>query len=124
MCQQLEHLPLDDFVDDLLDDERRSAIADHLRECPTCAAHVEALRETRSLLQQAKQVTVSPRFDQQLDTQVRRDDLKREGIKLLALGLAAIAALLRPFLARPGSRENSATFTPPDKKGRQTNLGR
>ena len=99
MCQQLEHLPLDDFVDDLLDDERRAAIANHLRECSTCATHVEALRETRSLLQQAKQIIVSPRFDQQLDTRVRRDDLKREGIKLLALGLAAMAALLRPLLA-------------------------
>ena len=122
MCQQLVHLPLDDFVDDLLDDERRAAIADHLRECPTCAARVKALRETRSLLQRAEPITASPQFERRLDTRVQHEGLKREGIKLLAFGLATVAALLRLLLARPGSRGISAPFTPSDKEGRQTNL--
>ena len=122
MCQQLVHLPLDDFVDDLLDDEGRAVIAGHLRECPTCAARVEALRETRSLLQQTEPITVSPQFEGRLDTRIRHEDLKREGIKLLAFGLATVAALLRLLLARPGSRRISAAFTPSDKEGRQTNL--
>ena len=120
---QLVHLPLNDFVDDLLDDEGRAVIAGHLRECPTCAARVEALRETRSLLQQTEPITVSPQFEGRLDTQVRHEDLKREGTKLLALGLAAMAALLRLFLARPGSGGASGASAPSvNKEGRQTNL--
>ncbi|MBU0702876.1 MAG: zf-HC2 domain-containing protein [Chloroflexi bacterium] len=122
MCQQLVHLPLDDFVDDLLDDERRAVVADHLRECPTCAARVESLREARRVLQQARPIAASQQFEQRLDTRVRHEDLKREGIKLLAFGLATVAALLRLLLARPGSRGISAPFTPSDKEGRQTNL--
>lgn len=124
MCQQLVHLPLDDFIDDLLDDESRAAVAAHLQECPACAARVKALRETRGLLQQTEPITVSPQFEGRLDARVRQEDLKREGVKLLALGLAAVAALLRLLLARPGSRGISAAFTPSDKEGRQTNLRR
>ena len=104
------------------DSATRAVIAGHLRECPTCAARVEALRETRSLLQQTEPITVSPQFEGRLDTRIRHEDLKREGIKLLAFGLATVAALLRLLLARPGSRRISAAFTPSDKEGRQTNL--
>ncbi len=91
-CQELR---LVDFVDGLLDAESHAAVAVHLRECPTCAARVEALSETRGLLQQAEPITASPQFERRLETRLRRDDLKREGLKLLALGLAAVAALLR-----------------------------
>ncbi len=113
MCQEL---PLVDFVDGLLDAESRATVATHLRECRKCAALAKTLRETRELLQQAEPVEVSQQFEQQLETRLRRDDLKREGLKLLALGLAAVAALLRLFLARLGSGRTSAASAPSDKK--------
>ena len=55
-----------------------------------------------------------------LDTRLRRDDLKREGLKLLALGLAVVVALLRLLLVRPGSGGTSAASAPSDT-GEQTN---
>jgi hypothetical protein len=60
-----------------------------------------------------------------LDTRIGRDDLKREGLKLLALGLAAAVALLRLLLVRPGSGRTSAASASSDTGG-QTNapLGR
>ena len=122
MCQQLAQLPLDDFVDGLLDDASRVAVAAHLRECSTCAARVEALRETRGLLQQAEPIAASPQFERRLNTRLRQDDLKREGLKLLALGLAAVAALLRLLLVRFGNKGTSAASTLFDKEDRQANF--
>jgi anti-sigma factor RsiW len=119
-CQELLRLPLDDFVDGLLDDEGRAVVATHLKECPACAAYVETLSETRDLLQQTEPILASQQFEQRLDTRLRWEDLRREGVKLLALGLAAVAALLRLLLARPGSGETSAAFAPSEKRG-QTN---
>ena len=123
MCQELE-LPLDDFVDGLLDDESRAAVAAHLQECPACAARVKALRETQGLLQQTEPIAASQQFEQRLNARVRREDLKRGGIKLLALGLAAVAALLRLLLARPGSGGTSVASAPSAniKEGRPINL--
>jgi anti-sigma factor RsiW len=115
-CQELS---LVDFVDGLLDAENQAAVAAHLTECPTCAARVAALSETRILMQQAEPVAASQQFERGLYTRLRREDLKREGMKLLALGLAAVAALLRLLLARPGSGGTSAAPAPL-KKG-QTN---
>ena len=106
-CQEF---PLDDFVDGLLDAESRVAVAAHLRECPACAVRVETLSETRGLLQQAKPIAASPQFEQRLDTRFRREDLKRDGWKLLSLGMAAVAALLRLLLARP---RNGRMFAAP-----------
>jgi len=119
MCQEL---PLVDFVDGLLDDESQAAVAAHLGECPTCAAHVEALREARSLLQQAEPLAPSPQFERRLEARLRQEDLKRDGLKLLALGLAAVAALLRLLLVRSGSGGTSAASALSDKEGRQTSL--
>jgi len=111
MCQEL---PLNGFVDGLLDDESQAAVAAHLRKCPACAALVETLREARDLLQQAESITASQQFERRLKTRLRQEDLKREGLRLLALGLTAVAALLRLLLARPGSGRTSAASAPPD----------
>jgi anti-sigma factor RsiW len=110
-CQEL---PFVDFVDGLLDAESRAAVAAHLEECPSCAARVETLREARDLLQQAESITASQQFERRLKTRLRQEDLKREGVKLLALGLAAVAALLRLLLARLGSGRTSAASAAPD----------
>ncbi|MDY7079845.1 MAG: zf-HC2 domain-containing protein [Chloroflexota bacterium] len=118
-CQEF---PLIDFVDGLLDSESQSAVTTHLEECPSCAARVEAMNETRARLQQAEPLAVPQQFERRLDTCLRRDDLKREGIKLLAFGLAAVAALLRLFLARLGNGRTSVASASSDKEGRQTNL--
>ena len=111
VCQEL---PLADFVDGLLDAESRAAVAAHLEECLSCTARVETLRETRNLLQQAEPITASRQFERRLNARLRQDDLKREGLKLLALGLAAVAALLRLLLGRLGSGRTSAASAPPD----------
>jgi anti-sigma factor RsiW len=118
-CQEF---PLDDFVDGLLDAEGEATVAAHLEECPTCAALVEALGETRSLLRQTEPVVVSRRFERRLKRRLDRADLKREGLELLALGLAAVVALLRLLLAWPGSRGAPAASTSSDKEGRRINL--
>ena len=104
-CQEF---PINDFIDGLLDAESQAAVVAHLRECPACAALVETLSETRDLLRQAQPIAASPQFERRLETRLRREDLGREGLKLLALGLAAVAALLRLLLARPGSGGTSA----------------
>ena len=114
-CQEL---PLDDFVDGLLDAEGEATVAAHLEECHTCATLVEALGEARSLLQQTEPVVVSRRFERRLKRRLDRADLKREGLELLALGLAAVAALLRLLLARPGSGGTSAASASSDKERR------
>jgi len=124
MCQEFAHLPLNDFVDGLLDDESRAAVATHLRECPACAARVEALRETRSLLRQAQPVAPSSQFEHRLDARVRQDDLKQEGFKLLTLGLVAVAAIMRLLLVQFGGRGTPAASAPFDNDGRQSNLSR
>lgn len=118
-CQEF---PLDDFVDGLLDAEGEAAVAVHLEECPTCAALVEALGETRSLLRQTQPIVASQQFERRLKRRIDRADLKREGLELLALGLAAVVALLRLLLARPGSGGKSAASVPSDKGGRRVNL--
>jgi anti-sigma factor RsiW len=115
-CQELPRLPLDDFVDGQLDAEGQAAVAAHLRVCPECAALVEALSETRDILQQTEPIVVSPQFEQQLGTRLRQHDLKREGVRLLALGLAAVAALLRQLLTRLGSGRTSAASAPPEER--------
>jgi anti-sigma factor RsiW len=103
---------LDDFVDGLLDAESQATVVAHLRECPACAALAETLGETRDLLRQAQPIAASPQFGRRLETRLRREDLGRDGLKLLALGLAAVAALLRLFLARRGNGGTSDA-TPP-----------
>ncbi len=112
MCQESPYLPLNDFVDGLLDDESRAAVVAHLRGCPACAALVERLRETRGLLQQAEPIAASQQFERRLETRLRWDDLKREGVRLLALGLAAVAVLMRLLLSRPGSGGTSTASAP------------
>jgi len=72
------------------------------------------MSETRGLLQQAEPITASQQFEQRLKTRLCREDLKREGLELLARGLAAVAALLRLLLARPGSGRTSAASAPSD----------
>jgi anti-sigma factor RsiW len=99
-CQEF---PLDDFVDGLLDAESQATVVAHLRECPACAALVETLSETRDLLQRAQPIAASPQFERRLEARLRRQDLGRDGLKLLAFGLAAMAALLRLLLARRAS---------------------
>jgi len=120
-CQKLS---LNDFVDGLLDAESHAAIAAHLQECPTCASRVETLRQTRSLLQQAQPLTASPQFKYRLDARVRQDDLKRQGFKLLALGLAAVGALLRLLLVQFGGRGKPAASPSLDNDGRQATFSR
>ncbi|MBC8449831.1 MAG: zf-HC2 domain-containing protein [Chloroflexi bacterium] len=100
--------PLDDFVDGLLDAESQATVVAHLRECPACATLVETLDETRDLLRQAQPIVASPQFERRLETRLRWENLGRDGLKLLALGLAAVAALLRLLLARRGSGGTSA----------------
>ena len=119
MCQKHPQLPFDDFVDGLLDDGSRAVVAAHLKECPACAAYVEALSETRDLLQQTEPISASQQFEQRLDTRLRWEDLKREGFNLLALGLAAVAALLRPLLGWRGDGRTSAASVPTDEDSRQ-----
>jgi len=100
--------PLDDFVDGLLDAESQATVVAHLRECPACAALVATLGETRDLLRRAQPITASPQFERRLETRLRREDLGRDGLKLLTLGLAAVAALLRLLLVRRGGGGTSA----------------
>jgi anti-sigma factor RsiW len=100
MCEECQGLLLDDFVDGLLDAESQAAVAAHLRECSPCAAYAAALRDTRDVLQQAEPITASAQFDGRLRTRLREEDLKREGVKLLVLGLAAVAVFLRLLLGR------------------------
>jgi anti-sigma factor RsiW len=116
-CQEF---PLDDFVDGLLDAEGEATVAAHLEECPTCVALVEALGETRSLLQQTEPVVVSRRFEQRLKRRLDRADLKREGLELLALGLAAVGGTLAvaPGLAWPGSGGTPVASASSDKERR------
>lgn len=120
-CQELA---LDDFVDGLLDAEIQAAVVAHLRECPTCAACVEALSDARNILQQAEPIAASSQFERRLETRLRRQDLEREGFKLLALGLVAVAALLRLLLVQLGGRGTSAASAPLNNDGRQVNLSR
>lgn len=105
ICQEL---PLDDFIDGLLSAEGQATVVAHLRECPACAGLVETLGETRYLLRQAQPIAASPQFERRLEARLHREDLGRDGLKLLALGLAAVAAFLRLLLARRGSRGTSA----------------
>lgn len=115
-CQEF---PLNDFIDGLLDAESQATVVAHLRECPACAALVETLGETRALLRQAQPIAASPQFERRLETHLRREDLGRDGLKLLALGVAAVAAFLRLLLARRGSGGTSAASAPCKKKAGQ-----
>jgi anti-sigma factor RsiW len=117
MCQKHPQFALDDFVDGLLDVENQAAVAVHLEECPSCAAYVGSLRETRKLLQQAGTLKASRKFERGLDTRIYQYDLQREGVKLLALGLAAIVLLLRLLPIQRGSGKTSVASTPRDSNG-------
>jgi len=100
-----KQLPLDDFVDGELDAESRAEVVDHLRECPACAEVVERLRHARGVLQAAEPVTASEQFEQRLEARLQQEDVKRESVKLLLLGIAAVAAFLRLLLGWVGKRE-------------------
>jgi anti-sigma factor RsiW len=108
-CQEL---PIDDFVDDLLDAESRASIAAHLRECSICAAQVDALMETRDLLQRTEPIKASTRFERRVEMRLRQDGLKRDGVKLLAFALAALVVFLRMLLDRSGEEGASTTSFP------------
>jgi anti-sigma factor RsiW len=108
-CQEL---PLNDFADGLLHAESRAAVTVHLQECPACAEVVERLREAQVLLQGAEPVVASEQFERRLETRLRQEGLKREGVKLLVLGLAAVAVFLRLLLGWVGGSEGSTTSFP------------
>ena len=108
-CQEL---PLDDFVDELLDAESRASVAAHLRECPECAARAEALMETRDLLQRTEPIEASPQFDRLMEMRLRQDGLRRDSIKLLAFALAALVVFLRMLLGWSGEKRASTNSFP------------
>lgn len=59
------------YLDDALDANQRARLADHLRDCPVCAAEFEALRQTIALVGGLEEIEPPPEFHAKLTERLR-----------------------------------------------------
>lgn len=90
-----------DYSAGKLDAARAAELASHIRECPECAALVEAQSKVWDALDAWKPVEVSPDFDAELYARISRDSAPawRRWLSWKPLPLAAAAAVLLLALA-------------------------
>jgi anti-sigma factor RsiW len=94
MCDQ-NRLALGAYLDGELPTDQASALEEHLRTCPACAAETAALLRTRRLLRAARtQFTPSADFKSRIQRQIAPAASRRSWLMNLLPACTAIAALL------------------------------
>ena len=77
-CSEIREL-LSEYIDDVLDEKEKSAIAEHIRTCSTCFQEMTDLQETVNLLHSLGEVTPPGEFRKQL--RVKLENLPPSVIK-------------------------------------------